>query len=148
VLHLPLDAKTSAQMMAAYDNLAPFPDAPDTLAALSDLKLSILSNGSPAMLAPLVENADLADAFDAVISVDEVKIYKPDPRVYELAPAKLGVAKNEIGFVSSNYWDAAGAANFGFKVYWINRTGAQPDSLGVEPYRVLSRLSELIACVN
>lgn len=148
VLHIKLDAGKCAQLMAAYDNLALYPDARDALIALSGLKLAILSNGSPAMLGPLVVNAGLHEILTTVISVDEIKIYKPDPRVYQLAPAKLNINKEEIGFVTSNYWDAAGAKNFGFNVFWINRQGAQPDALGVEPDRVLSKLTELKAHVG
>lgn len=143
VLHLALDEKKSAQLMDAYNHLALYPDAREALAALSGLKLAILSNGSPAMLDPLVKNAGLSEILTAVISVDEVKIFKPAPRVYQLAPDKLGVDKAEIGFVSSNYWDAAGAKTFGFKVFWINRAGAQADALGAAPDRVLSKLTEL-----
>jgi 2-haloacid dehalogenase len=147
VLHIKLDAAKTAQLMAAYNNLALYPETRDALAALSGLKLAILSNGSPAMLGPLVKNAGLDNILTAVISVDEAKIFKPDPRVYQLAPDKLGVAVSEIGFVSSNYWDAAGAKNFGFQVFWINRTGTQPDALGMEPDCVLSKLTELTAHV-
>jgi 2-haloacid dehalogenase len=145
VLHLKLDAAKSGQLMAAYDNLALYPDARDALAGLPGLKLAILSNGSPAMLGPLVKNAGLDRTFTAVISVDKVKVFKPDPRVYQLAPDRLGVTTEEIGFVSSNYWDAAGAGNFGFKVFWINRAGAQPDVLGAGPDTVLAKLTELRA---
>ena len=142
-MQLPLDADKTAQLMAAYNNLALYPDAREALATLSNLKLAILSNGSPAMLNPAVKNAGLDQTFTAVISVDEVKIFKPAPKVYQLAPDKLGVAKSEIGFVSSNYWDAAGAKNYGFNVFWINRAGAQPDALGVGPDAVLGKLTEL-----
>jgi 2-haloacid dehalogenase len=148
VLRLTLDAEKSAQLMAAYNNLALYPDARNALTALSGRKLAILSNGSPAMLGPLMKNARLDKTLDAVISVDEIKIYKPDPRVYQLAPERLGVAKEEIGFVSSNYWDAAGAKNFGFRVFWINRADAQPDTLGVTPDRVLTKLTELSAHIG
>ena len=144
-LQLPLDTHKSGQLMAAYNNLALYPDAREALAGLSGLPLAILSNGAPAMLGPLVKNAELEKKFAAVISVDDVKIYKPDPRVYQLAPDRLGVAAREIGFVSSNYWDAAGARNFGFNVFWINRAGAQADPLGAAPDAVLARLTELIA---
>jgi 2-haloacid dehalogenase len=145
VLQLPLDAVRSSQLMAAYNHLELYPDAREALAALAGLKLAILSNGAPAMLAPLVKNAGLDKTFTAVISVDEVKIFKPAPRVYHLAPDRLGVAAGEIGFVSSNYWDAAGAKHFGFNVFWINRAGTHPDALGVEPDRVLHQLTELTA---
>jgi 2-haloacid dehalogenase len=144
-LDLPLDRAKTARLMATYDNLAMFPDARAALAALAGRKLAILSNGSPAMLRPLVEHAQLATTLTAVISVDEIKVYKPDPRVYQLAPDRLGVATDEIGFVSSNYWDAAGAKNFGFRVFWINRAGARADALGAGPDHVLRALTELPA---
>ena len=147
-LQLPLDARQAEQLMAAYNKLALYPDARDALAGFSGLKLAILSNGAPAMLGPLVKNAGLEKTFTAVISVDEVKIFKPSPRVYQLAPDRLGVAAHEIGFVSSNYWDAAGAKSFGFNVYWINRAGAQPDMLGSGPDAVLGKLTELAAIVG
>lgn len=143
VLQLPLNGGKSGELMAAYDSLALYPDARDALAGLAGFKLAILSNGSPAMLGPLVTNAGLDRTFAAVISVDAAKIYKPDPRVYRLAPDRLGVAKHEIGFVSSNYWDAAGAKSFGFKVFWINRAGTRPDALGATPDAVLAKLTEL-----
>ena len=148
VLHLALDAKNSAQLMDAYNHLALYPNARDALDDLSGFKLAILSNGSPAMLDPLVKNAGLTDVLSAVISVDAVKIFKPDPRVYQLAPDKLGVDKAEIGFVSSNYWDAVGAKIFGFKVFWINRAGAQADVLGAAPDHVLGKLTELSQHMN
>lgn len=144
-LQLQPAADTAARLMDAYQHLALYPDARAALAELAGLKLAILSNGSPAMLAPVVKNAGLDKTFTAVISVDAVKAFKPDPRVYQLAPDSLGVSTAEIGFVSSNYWDAAGASNFGFKVFWINRAGAHPDSLGAKPGYVLSRLTELQA---
>ena len=145
VLHLNLDAQKSAQLMGAYNTLTLYPDARDALAALAEYKLAILSNGSPRMLDPLVKHAGLTASLTAVISADAVKIFKPDPRVYQLAPDKLGVDKSEIGFVSSNYWDAAGAKSFGFRVFWINRAGAQADALGMQPDHVLSKLTELVS---
>src|SRR4051812_8047251 len=144
-LNLPLDSAKSKRLMAAYDHLALFPDAKEALAALSGRKLAILSNGCPAMLGPLVSNAGLRTTLTTVLSVDELKTYKPTPRVYQLAPDRLGVAKEEIAFVSSNYWDAAGAKNFGFTVFWINRAGVRPDALGVEPDHILQKLNELPA---
>ena len=147
-LQLQLAADKAARLMDAYQHLALYPDARAALAELAGLKLAILSNGSPAMLGPVVKNAGLDKTFSAVISVDAVKIFKPDPRVYQLAPDKLGVAAAEIGFVSSNYWDAAGASNFGFKVFWINRAGAHQDRLGAKPHHVLQLLTELKGIVG
>jgi len=80
----------------------------------------------------------------AVLSVDEVKIYKPAPQVYELAPRKLGVPTEKIGFVSSNCWDALGAKSFGFTVFWVNRARTPLDRLGFEPDRVIERLDEIL----
>jgi 2-haloacid dehalogenase len=142
-LDLALDRAAADRLMAAYTNLALFPDVRDALTGLHQFKLAILSNGSPAMLEPLVRNAGLDTIVTTVISVDEIRIYKPDPRVYQLAVDRLGVGKNQIAFVSANYWDAAGAKNFGFHVFWINRTGACADALGAAPDRTLAKLTEL-----
>ena len=94
------------------------------------------------MLDPLVEHSALR--FDAVISVDELKTYKPAPRVYELAVQKLRASKDRIGFVSSNCWDALGAKSYGFEVYWINRSKAPLDRLGFKPDAVLTSLDEIL----
>jgi 2-haloacid dehalogenase len=93
------------------------------------------------MLEPLVKHSGLK--FDAVLSVDEVKVFKPAPRVYQLAVDRFGVPKERIGFVTSNFWDAAGAKSFGFTVYWINRGGAAAERLGFQPDRVLKSLAGL-----
>ena len=144
----PCDTEVRDTLMNAYLRLAPYPEAKGALGRLSGMPLAILSNGSPGMLNPVVKNNGLEDTFAHVISVDEVKIYKPSPRVYELAPKKLGVPKEAIGFVSANYWDAVGAKAFGFQVFWINRTGAVPDELGRSPEAILNSLAELAALVG
>ncbi len=144
-LNLPLAAGQADALLAAYNRLALFPEAREALSRLSAHKLAILSNGSPAMLDPLVRNAGLHTVMSAVLSVDEVRIYKPAPRVYQLALDRLDVAKDEVAFVSSNYWDAAGAKSFGFRVYWVNRGGVVPDPLSVTPDAVLGSLTELAA---
>jgi 2-haloacid dehalogenase len=107
------------------------------------LRLAILSNGSPAMLRPLVANAGLRDLVGTVMSVDPRKVYKPSPGVYRLAVGRLRVPKAAIGFVSSNCWDACGAKSFGFRVFWINRTGAPVDDLGAAPDYTIKSLDEL-----
>lgn len=142
-LKLPLTAAQTDALLAAYNRLALFPEARAALTRLSSHKLAILSNGSPAMLDPLVRNAGLDTAMAAVLSVDEVGVYKPHPRVYQLVLDRLGVKKDEVAFVSSNYWDAAGAKSFGFTVYWVNRGGVVPDPLSVKPDEVLASLTEL-----
>ena len=127
-------------LMAEYLALAPFPEVPKALSRLT-MKKAILSNGSPDLLEPLVRNSGLR--FDAVLSVDELKVYKPAPQVYDLAVRRLDTAKERVGFVSSNCWDALGAKSFGFRVYWINRTGAPVDRLGFSPDREIRSLAEL-----
>jgi len=138
-LGLDLTAAQLEGLMGEYLMLAAYPDVAGALQKLKGRKLAILSNGSPDMLLPLVKNSGLE--FDAVISVDALKIFKPAPRVYEIATRKLGT--RSIGFVSSNCWDAMGAKSFGFTVYWINRTGAPVDRLGFAPDGVLKSLGDL-----
>jgi 2-haloacid dehalogenase len=140
-LKLALDEATEDALMQEYLKLAAYPDVPAALAGFP-VKKAILSNGSPDMLDPLVEHSGLK--FDAVLSVDEVKVFKPAPEVYQLAVDRLGVAKERIGFVSSNCWDALGAKSFGFQVFWINRTGAPVDRLGFAPDGIVAGLHEVL----
>ena len=139
-LGLELSAERMEALMSEYLRLEPFPEVPAALERLK-VKRAILSNGSPDLLDPLVASSRLR--FDAVLSVDELKIYKPAPQVYELAVKRLGVPKERIGFVSSNCWDALGAKAFGFHVFWINRTGAPVDRLGPKPDAILKSLGDL-----
>jgi 2-haloacid dehalogenase len=141
-LRLELGRERSELLMAEYHTLSLFPDVPGTFQKLEDVKRAILSNGSPDMLEPLVAHSRLA--LDAVISVDELKVYKPAPQVYELALRRLAAPKERIGFVSSNGWDALGAKSFGFTVFWVNRAGAPRERLGFEPDRVVAGLDEIL----
>ena len=136
-LGLPFDASLAEE----YLHLAPFPDARAALERLP-MKKAILSNGSPDVLEPLVRNSGLR--LDAVLSVHELRIYKPAPQVYQFAVQRLGVPRERIGFVSSNCWDALGAKSFGFSVYWVNRVGAPLDRLGFEPDEVVTSLDEVL----
>jgi len=140
---LALESETKSRLMNEYLHLAPFPEVRETLAALSGRQLLILSNGSPQMLSAVVENAGLNGVFAHVISVNAVKTYKPSPAVYQLAATRTKLERAAIGFVSANFWDICGAGAFGFKTFWINRTGATPDALGYSPDGTLASLSEL-----
>jgi 2-haloacid dehalogenase len=140
-LGLQLSVAQMEGLMGEYLRLATYSDVAHCLHSLK-MKCAILSNGSPDMLLPLVEHSGLK--LDAVLSVDEVKIFKPAPQVYELAVQKLGLPKDRIGFVSSNCWDALGAKSYGFTVYWINRAAAPVDRLGLQPDRVLKSLHEIL----
>ena len=137
-LQLELSVAQMEGLMSEYTRLSLYPD----VSALQKLagKKAILSNGSPDILLPLVKNSGLA--LDAVISVDELKVFKPAPEVYELAVKKLGT--KDIGFVSSNCWDAIGAKSYGFQVYWINRSDAPVDRMGFSPDRILKSLDEIV----
>jgi 2-haloacid dehalogenase len=140
-LKLDVSAAQMEGLMAEYLNLSLYPDVVQTLHALKT-RNAILSNGSPDMLLPLVKNSGLE--LDAVISVDELRIFKPAPQVYALAVEKLHLDHSKIGFVSSNCLDAMGAKSYGFNVYWINRSGAPVDRLGFKPDRILASLNEIL----
>ena len=142
-LRLSCGHQQQERLMQEYLRLKAYPDVRAALAALSGKRLLILSNGSPQMLRALVENSGLAPAFSAILSVDAVKTYKPSPQVYELAVKETGLPKADIGFVSSNSWDIAGAATFGFQTFWVNRSGTIQDDLGVRPEATLKSLAEL-----
>jgi 2-haloacid dehalogenase len=139
-LGLELTAERMEALMGEYNMLSVYPDVHAAFSRLGRMKKAILSNGSPDMLDPLVAHSGLE--LDAVISVDDVKVYKPAPQVYEHATTVLGT--HNIGFVSSNCWDALGAKSFGFTAFWINRGGAAVDRLGFKPDRIVSSLNEIL----
>jgi 2-haloacid dehalogenase len=142
---VPADAALRADLLAGYRVLAAYGDVIGALEALAahGLKLAILSNGTPDWLADAVAAAGLAGRLSAVWSVEQVGIYKPDRRVYELATAGFGLAADAIGFVSSNPWDAAGAANFGFRAVWVNRLGIEGEYASIAAVPQVRSLSEL-----
>jgi len=143
-LNLPCPPATHVELMESYFHLRPFPEVQQALRSLSAYRLAILSNGSPKMLRAAVESSGLKGVFSAVISVDAARIYKPSPRVYQLACKKLRVAKGAIGFVSANCWDILGGKNFGFWTCWVNRSKAPQDPLGFAPDAVANTLNDLV----
>lgn len=132
-----------ARLREAYFTLAPFPDAAPTLARLAPRPRWILSNGTLGMLLPLMQHTGFDSLVDGVLSVDAAGVYKPSPRVYQLAVDRLQRSADRIGFVSSNCWDAIGAKAFGFATFWINRANAPVDRHGPAPDRVITTLAEL-----
>jgi 2-haloacid dehalogenase len=144
-LGLKLGRDAKRRLCAAYLTLSPFADARVALAALVPRPRWILSNGTARSLGTLVQGSGLAPVLTGVWSVDEVDVYKPSPRVYELAQERLGLPAARIGFVSSNAWDAIGAQSYGFTAFWINRSGAPIDRHGPPPRHVLASLAELAA---
>jgi 2-haloacid dehalogenase len=132
-----------ARLQGAYLTLAPFPDVTAALERLAPRPRWILSNGTLAMLEPLVRHTGLDAHIEGVLSVDAAGVYKPSPGVYQLALDRLRVPPPRIGFVSSNGWDAIGAKAFGFTTFWINRAGAPVDRHGPAPDRIISTLADL-----
>jgi 2-haloacid dehalogenase len=138
------------RLMALYDRLPAFPEVPAALARLAagGWRLAILSNGTPAMLASAVAGAGLAGRFAAVLSVEEVSVFKPAPQVYALVAARLGVAPAATVFVSSNGWDAWSASAYGMRAVWVNRAGAPPERLPGQPEMSLTDLAALPAALG
>jgi 2-haloacid dehalogenase len=133
------------RLMNLYLTLEVFPEVPDVLRRLREAgqRTAILSNGSPRMLDAVVQAAGLDKLLDAVLSVEEVGVYKPHPRVYQLAVDRLGIPARAIAFQSSNAWDAYAASAFGMQVVWCNRYGQRAERLPGAPDRIIRSLSEL-----
>jgi 2-haloacid dehalogenase len=150
-LGLALTAEARTRLLEAYLSLAAFPDVKPGLEALKALgfRLAVLSNGEPKMLEAAARSAGILTLLDHIVSVEEVKIFKPSPRVYNLAPERLRVSNAELGFVSSNSWDAAGAASAGLRSFWIQRSAAEPaEELGFGAERVVHALTDLAPLVR
>lgn len=143
-------ARLRERLMNLYLTLSAFPDVRDTLARLKQagMKTAILSNGTPQMLKAAVEGAQLDHLLDMVLSVEEVGIYKPHPRVYQLAVDRLGVEAPAIAFQSSNAWDAYAASAFGMRVVWCNRYEQRPERLPGKPDHEIRSLGELPALLG
>lgn len=139
------DAALRDRLMELYLELDAYPEVADMLAALraQGLASGILSNGTPEMLDRATASAGLTQMLDAILSVEAVGIYKPDARIYALVEQHFGTAPEEVLFVSSNGWDAAGAAAFGFVTAWVNRAGLPQDRLFARPAHVLSDLTTI-----
>lgn len=133
------------RLMALYLELDCYPEVPKVLGELkaARLRLAILSNGSMPMLSAVVRRNGLEDLFDAVLSVEEVRTFKPHPSVYRLAPSRLGLEPEQICFLSSNAWDAFSAKAFGCRVLWCNRFGQQPEGIPALPDGEIETLAEL-----
>ena len=144
------DPPLRARLMDLYRTLDTFPEVPAMLKRLkaAGLKTAILSNGSPDMLDAAVEKAGISDLLDAVLSVELVGVYKPHPKVYQLAVDRLAVPAGAISFQSSNAWDAYAASAFGMRVVWCNRYGQRPEKLPGKPDREIASLAELPALVG
>lgn len=142
---LQVTAEQRKRLMEAWLLLTPYPEVATALSRLKeDYLLAVLSNGTPTMLRTDLARTGLRPHFRWLISADSVKRYKPSPKVYQLALLRTKLQKEKILFVSSNSWDVVGAKSCGFKVCWINRTGALLDTLGVRPDLVVTNFDELM----
>lgn len=144
-----VDPALRADLADAYLTLDCYPEVPEVLKTLKDAGMAtgVLSNGSPMMLEAAVVSSGISDLLDAVLSVDQLGIYKPALEVYQLVLDHMDVGRAQVSFQSSNAWDAAAAATFGFKVAWCNRFGQAKERLSDEPQVEIKSLSELPAIV-
>lgn len=140
------DKATRADLLDAYFRCDAYPEVPEVLKQLKarGAKLAILSNGSPKMLEAACRNAGITDVLDDVLSVDEIRVYKPDPRVYDMVTTRWRLFPEAVSFQSSNRWDAAGAKAFGFRTVWVNRNGLPEEYKDIMPAAVLPSLDGLL----
>ena len=141
------DPELHASLMNLYMTLDPYEDVIPCLTGLKSqgLHTAILSNGNRAILNAATDSAGLTELLDASLSIDDVGIYKPDPKVYQMVGDRFGVSASEVCFMSTNAWDASGAADFGFNVVWLNRFGQIPEKLPGELVTQITSLDELAA---
>ena len=141
-----IDASMKNELLNLYKVLSPFKEVPETLKKLKEknFKLAILSNGTPSLLKELVESNNLNNLFDDIFSIEEVKIYKPDSKVYDLPIKKYKIKSNEVAFLSANTWDVSGGGNYGYHSIWVNRNDNIFDNLDYKPNNKVKNLSELI----
>ena len=141
-----IEPKMKDELLNLYKVLSPFQEVTETLKKIKEknFKLAILSNGTPSLLNELVKSNNLDNLFDDLFSIEEVKIYKPDPKVYDLPIKKYGIKKNEVAFLSANTWDVSGGGNYGYHSIWVNRNNYIFDNLDYKPNNQIKNLSELI----
>ena len=149
LLAFKIDPKMRSELLNLYKILSTFPEVKEVLKNLKEkkYKISILSNGTPDLLDGLVKSNNLEKMFDDIFSVEEVGIYKPDAKVYDMPIKKYKVEKNEVVFLSANTWDVSGAGNFGFNSIWVNRNKNIFDKLDYIPHNEINNLNELLKLI-
>jgi 2-haloacid dehalogenase len=140
-----IDNSMRNELLDLYKILSPYPEVPEVLKFLKErkYKLSILSNGTPSLLNELVRSNDLENLFDNIFSIEEVGVYKPDSKVYDLPIKKYKIQNNEVAFLSANTWDVSGGGNYGFNSIWVNRNNSVFDNLDYKPEHQIKNLKEL-----
>ncbi len=141
-----IDIGMKNELLDLYKVLSPYPEVKKTLERLKEkkYKLAILSNGTPTLLNELVENNDLQNLFDDIFSIEEVKIYKPSSKVYEMPIKKYNIKEEEVAFLSANTWDVSGGGNYGFTSIWVNRNKNIFDNLDYKPKNEINGLNQLL----
>ncbi len=140
-----INVSMKSELLDLYRVLSTFPEVSETLKILKEkkYKLAILSNGTPSLLKELVSSNNLENIFDDVLSVEEVKTYKPHPNVYSIPIKKYKIEKNQFTYLSANTWDVSAAGNFGFNAVWVNRNKNIFDNLDYKPIKEINNLSDL-----
>jgi len=144
-----IDSSMKNELLDLYKKLSPYPEVKGVLKSLKEkkYKLAILSNGTPALLNELVKSNDLENIFDDLFSIEEVGIYKPDSKVYDMPINKYKIQKNEVVFLSANTWDVSGGGNYGYNSIWVNRNKNIFDNLDYNPKHEIKNLSELVPLI-
>ena len=141
-----INKSMKAELLDLYKILSPYPEVKETLKILKEkkYKLSILSNGTPALLSELVKNNNLENLINDIFSIEEVGIFKPSSKVYDIPIQKYKIKKEQVAFISANTWDVSGGGNYGFKSIWVNRNKNVFDNLDYNPIHEIKDLSELL----
>ena len=141
-----IDSSMRNELLNLYKILSPFKEVPKVLKSLKDknLKLAVLSNGTPSLLNELVKSNNLENIFDDIFSIEEVGVYKPDSKVYDIPIKKYNIKKNEVAFLSANTWDISGGGNYGYNSIWVNRNNNTFDNLDYVPKHQIKDLSKLL----
>ena len=141
-----IDSSMRNELLDLYKILSPFKEVPEVLKSLKEknYKLAILSNGTPSLLNELVKRNKLDNLFDDLFSIEEVGIYKPDSKVYDIPIKKYNIQKYEVAFLSANTWDVSGGGNYGFNSIWVNRNNNTFDNLDYVPKHQIEDLSKLL----
>ncbi|MAW17033.1 MAG: haloacid dehalogenase type II [Pelagibacteraceae bacterium] len=144
-----IDMTMKKDLLNLYKVLSPYPEVEEVLKNLKNknFKLAILSNGTPSLLNELVQSNNLDDLFDDIFSVEEVKIYKPDSKVYDLPLKKYKIKSDEVTFLSANTWDVSGGGNYGYNAVWVNRNKAIFDNLDFKSTHEINNLTQLLDIV-
>ena len=144
-----IDENLKKELLNLYKILSPYSEVKEVLKVLKEknYKLAILSNGTPTLLKDLVTSNKLDNLFDDLFSIEEVKVYKPDPEVYKMPLKKYKISAGEITFLSANTWDVSGGGNFGYNSIWVNRYKTKFDNLDYKPKNEIGNLSQLLDIV-